>query len=1171
MLAQGMLKRVAVMKTAMKSITSPADANARAGIRSLPWLLTAQTQVVFNDNAAKLALIGLIQFPGIVTGDRALVLISLIAALLVLPFVLLAPLAGWVADRFPKRGLLNALLVAQVGAVAWIAAALLLQNLTAAVIGFALLAVQSCFFSPAKQAILKELVGEQRLGVAVGWMEMLGTAAILSGSVAGAWMFDRFTPALGGDAPTAALLTIVLLAGAAVVSLLVLQPVQKTTAHTRSKFQIQILWDHFNQLSHLWKDRSLRLAALGNAYVYALGGVLYLTLIQCGREVHGGGTGSVSETGLLFLMLGAGVAAGSFAAAGICRRRIELGLIPVGALALAGALIGVALAETSTARALGLFAVGLAAGLFVVPVNAFLQAKAPDAQRGRIIAASNLLTNLAGVGAVGFQFLLAHQLGLGAREQFLILTIPAIAVALYILRLLPEGFISLAARMVARLLYRPQVRGLENIPAGGALLVCNHVSYLDALLIQTICPRPVRFVAFSGLQQVGWVRLMFRLFQAIPIDARQARTGIRSAVTHLQQGELVCIFPEGALTRTGSHQAIRKGFTLIARQAGVPVVPVHIDGLWGSLFTFSGNRFFRKLPRRRRHPLTVRVGPPLTATRATPDSVLENLLLLANESFEQRPQLHRHLGRECIHSLTRSRWKTAIVDHYPARKILARGTLLGLALLLARRWKAGISGPRVGIALPPGIGGTLANLACVCAGKTPVNLNITAGRAAIEAALRQGDIETVITAEAIINRCKDFPWPADTRDIQTEFASGSKARTLLHLAAGWILPARAIFAWLQIPREGGHRECALLFTSGSSGEPKGVVLSHRNILGNILQMAETNFLQPHDRVMGCLPLFHSFGFTVTLWTPILQGLPLITYPSPLDPRKVAEAIHRDQATILAGTATFLRPYLKKVEAEKLSSLRMVVAGAEKVPVELAAAFQEKFSLPILEGYGLTETTPCLSVNMPDSLGPQLKAAEQSTRGAGTVGRLLPGIAVRIVHPETGKPLPLSEPGLLQVRGPNVFAGYLDRPDLTGQVLQNGWFNTGDIVRFDEEGFLRIEGRLSRFSKIAGEMVPHALLEEKIIDALGLAGADHQPIAITAIADEEKGEALVLVAAVPVLERDLRQALAAAGVPNLWIPRQIVATESIPVLASGKLDLKACRMLAEDSLRATAAA
>jgi len=338
------------------------------------------------------------------------------------------------------------------------------------------------------------------------------------------------------------------------------------------------------------------------------------------------------------------------------------------------------------------------------------------------------------------------------------------------------------------------------------------------------------------------------------------------------------------------------------------------------------------------------------------------------------------------------------------------------------------------------------------------------------------------------------------------------------------------------------------------------VLSHRNIVGNVSQFRELLDAKKDDAILASLPFFHTFGSTVTLWYPLIEGVRIVTYPNPLEAAKNAALIERHKLTLLLATPTFLRAYLRKVEPHQLRSLRLVITGAEKLPLDLAKSFEERFDQKVFEGYGLTETAPVVSVNLPEPRPTKPGEQVQPSSRLGSVGKMAPGIAAEIREPETNRKISLHDSGMLWLRGPNIFEGYLHEPERTGDVLRDGWFKTGDIGRFDEDGFLYIEGRLSRFSKIGGEMVPHEAIEHKIVDLLGFSGRDERTIAIVGVQDETKGEALVLLAAADVDLTQLRTKLHEAGVPNLWIPKKIQSVESIPVLASGKLDLKKCKEL-----------
>ena len=720
-------------------------------------------------------------------------------------------------------------------------------------------------------------------------------------------------------------------------------------------------------------------------------------------------------------------------------------------------------------------------------------------------------------------------------------------------------FLRAVAGPVLRCFYRVKVLGGQNLPAaGGALLLPNHITWVDALLLQLVSPRPIRFLIYDAIYRQPLLNPFFRLVGAIPIAPGRAKEGLHEASERLRAGEIVCIFPEGELSRTGTLLRIKKGYELIARRGGVPVVPVWLDELWGSIFSFEGGRYFSKLPQHIPYPVTIAFGEPLTPEQADVATVREKMLELGEKCYEDRPMLRRHLGEACIRGLKKHPGHLAVIDGTD-HSTLTRGTLLAAASALSRHLRKTVPGKRVGIVLPPSKGAVLANLAVLLAGKVPVSLNFTAGRDALESALRKAEIMTVITARIVERKMETFPWPENILRLD-EILPPMKKTIALWRAAVAVLPWFALTRLLDLPRRGGHDEAVLLFTSGSSGEPKGVVLSHRNILANISQFRLMVNLKPGDAVLASLPFFHSFGCTVTLWFPLIEGLRAVTYPNPLDVVKNAELVQKYGCSMLLVTPTFLRSYLRKADREQLASLRLLIAGAEKMPRAIADAVQERFGKQVLEGYGLTETAPVLSCNLPDvSLNDAGHTVQHAYR-AGSVGKLAPGIAAQIRDPDTGAHLSLHDTGMLWVRGANIFEGYLEEPVLTADVLQDGWFRTGDLGRFDDDGFLYIEGRLSRFSKIAGEMVPHETVEAKVAEALALPPGERL-FMVTGVPDEAKGESLVLLSTVDIVQGDLRAKMSALGVANLWVPRTIKRVDTLPVLGSGKLDLKGCRDLA----------
>lgn len=537
---------------------------------------------------------------------------------------------------------------------------------------------------------------------------------------------------------------------------------------------------------------------------------------------------------------------------------------------------------------------------------------------------------------------------------------------------------------------------------------------------------------------------------------------------------------------------------------------------------------------------------------------------LDESTFQQRPELASHLAKESFIALAQCPRRELIVDHTLQRRSMKSGFLLAVAYMLSKRMGEWTSKPRVGIVFPPGLGGYIANLAVVLAGKVPVNLNFTLGSASIEACLRKADIDCLLTTERVQQKMPLFPWPeSGIVDLVDVMKSLPKAKTLFLLGSIHLCPARLLAKLFNIPSKGGDQEAGLLFTSGSSGEPKGVALSHRNILGNCAQIDAAGLLPTSEKLIANLPIFHSFGFTVTLWYPLLRGCTVVTLPTPLDVKKTADAIEAESATVLIGTPTFFKPYMKRVAPEKLASLKYVIAGAEKTPADFADAWEAYFGSQYMEGYGLTEASPVVSINLPQppqDAGSPGSSTDGSRRGS--VGRMLPGQSARILNPDTMEELSIHSVGVLAVKGPNIFNGYLDEPTRTAEVKVGEWFITGDLARFDADGFLYIEGRLSRFSKIGGEMVPHGTIEEALIVAYSLQDAELPMLAIAGRPDEAKGEALVLITAIDLELDDVRAQLSAAGLTNLWIPKEIKRVEFIPTLATGKLDLRAINGLAQ---------
>ena len=713
--------------------------------------------------------------------------------------------------------------------------------------------------------------------------------------------------------------------------------------------------------------------------------------------------------------------------------------------------------------------------------------------------------------------------------------------------------------------YRIRLRGQENIPdQGGVLLIANHVAYVDVLLVGVLSRRPVRFLSWEGFEHQRVMRFLTRTMGTIPVAETKAKDAIQKSADALKAGEVVCIFPEGSLTRNGGILPLRKGYELIARRADCPVVPMAIDGMWGSLFSFSGGKFFWKMPKHFPRPVSVVIGRAYPAGEHAKTRL--RLLELASEAFAMRVSLEGHLGREVAEGLAKKGGAVALVDRTSARRTFGGATLLALSWAFATELRRRTTAKRVAIVLPPGVAASVANLGCLLADKVPVNLNFSLGREQALSCLRRAEADLVVTAGAfrskLSERSPDFTWGDRVLDVADFLSAHPRADLAFRIGLIRCLPASWALACMGLPKKGGEAEAALLFTSGSSGQPKGVRLSHRNILANLRQIEDADILPDEAVLLSSLPVFHSFGFTIGLWYCLSRSPRLVTLPSPLDSAAAVKAIKEEQVTVVVGTPTFLRPYLRRGTAADFASLEWAVVGAEKCPADLIEAFATQLETPMLEGYGITETSPVLSVNVPDRADPEAPDGVWVGNVPGSVGRPLIGIAVRFLDPTTGDILPSGQVGLLEIRGANVFMGYLDPEQTAKAMTPDGWYRTGDLARLSDDGFLHLAGRLSRFSKIGGEMVPHGTVEDALRKVMGLLESVEAKVAVASATDSVKGEQLVVLHVDEVDPEALRAALATEGLANLWIPKVFKKVPAIPILGTGKLDLNKLRELAQ---------
>jgi acyl-[acyl-carrier-protein]-phospholipid O-acyltransferase/long-chain-fatty-acid--[acyl-carrier-protein] ligase len=1150
-------------------VTEPKDISRQpeSSLRGFWSLFVTQFQGAFSDNVLKNLVVFLL-----VGMDMSLArkheLGELVMALFALPFILFSMAGGFLADRRSKRTMtigvkvfeVFVMLLALAGFV-WMQRQLHLGIAASWKTCWPLLAcvflmgVHSAFFGPSKYGLLPELLPEKKLSWGNGLLELGTFVAIILGFPAAAWMSIHFR--------AEPWLSAVILIGLALFGLVMSLGITRVPAADPGKqFQANFLGAILRQMRSWRGDRPLVLAVVGNIYFNFLGQLLFLNLFFYGLEVL-----RLDEMGIgrLTMSLALGIGVGSAAAGYLSGGKIEYGLVPLGALGMSVVSALLALPGGSVARVMVLIAaLGFAGGFFIVPISALLQHRPDREKKGEVLATANLLSFVGIFLASGAHYLLAQVAHLTPGQIFLFGGVLTLAGAVYALFLLPDALLRFVLWLLTRTIYRIRVDGRDNIPAkGGALFVCNHVSFVDALLLLASTDRQVRFMMYQAHYELPHVKPFARILGVIPISSeqrpREMIKALQTASDAIRAGEVVCIFAEGQITRIGHLLPFRRGFARIMKDVEAPIIPVGLDGVWGSIFSFQKGRFLWKLPRRLPYPVTINYGRPLPHT-ATPFEVRSAVQELLVEAWKHRQARMRPLPIAFVHAARQHPFRFAMADaqHAP----VTFGSALVRAIFLARRLRKIWAGQKmVGLLLPPSVPGALVNHAALLLGKVPVNLNYTVSGETLAACIRQCDIKTVVTSKSFLEKVK-LTVPCETVMLEDVAATPGFGEKLAAALIAGLVPDRWLQRVLGAEKKTGLDDLAtVIFSSGSTGDPKGVMLSHYNVGSNIEQLEQVFGLGGRDCFLGILPFFHSFGFTGTLCLPAVLGVGVVYHPNPLDAKTIGPLVCGHRVTFLLATPTFLQLYLRGCAAEDFGSLRVVITAAEKLPDRLATAFEERFGIRPLEGYGCTECAPTVAVNTLDFRSAGFR---QVGGKRGKIGHPLPGISVRIVDPETQAPLAAGQPGLLLVRGPNVMQGYLGRPEKTVEVLRDGWYTTGDVAAIDEDGFLQITDRLSRFSKIGGEMVPHIKVEEKLHE---LVGATEQTFVVTGVPDEKKGERIVVLhkLADSQLAACLEK-LSQCDLPNLWKPRadQFFHVDTFPQLGTGKLDLRQVREIAMKS-------
>jgi len=1128
------------------------------GTRRFAPLFWCQFFSAFNDNFLKNALALLILFK--IGGQSGESLVTLAGGIFIAPFFLLSAFGGELADRFDKARVARRLKLAEIGAAAVAVAGFQLNSVPFLFLALFLFGLIGALFGPIKYGILPDHLKREELPAGTALVEGATFLAILGGTITGGLAMT------GGGNPVA--LTVMMMVFALLcwgASLFIPRTGQ---AAPDLAIDPNIVGSTARLLGELWSDTRLWRCAVVTSIFWMIGAIVLSLLPPLVMRTLGGAETVVTIYLAVFAVaIGVGSGLASWLSAGrIILLPAALGALLIGlfSLELGFALLRLPAQDTimdlqpgaffarpiawHTAFNLGILAV--AGGLMIVPSFAAIQAWAAPERRARIVAAVNVLNAALMVGGALVVALL-QKTGVGIPALFLGIAAIGLLAALWIGTTMPTSAFRDFLSILLRAFYRLEIRGLENLDKAGAnaIIALNHVSFLDGAVALSILNKEPIFAVDHGFAQRWWVKPILKLTRAMPLDpARPLAT--RKLIQAVRNGDTLVIFPEGRITVTGQLMKVYDGAALIAEKSGAMVVPVRIEGLEATIFS----RLSRVQVRRRWFPkVKVTILEPV---RLTVDDALKGkarrqaagamLYQIMSDLIFRTTPTGRTVIEAVVEAATVQGWGRIAVEDPVTGKLSYRKLLIGTRVLAEKFLPFAEEGEAVGVMLPNANGAAATLLGMMSAGRVPAMINFTAGPTNIQAACTAAEVRTIVTSRGFVERARlDKLVDTLAETVRIVYLEDLRARvSTVDKIRGMIRYRRAL-----VPRNADD-PAAILFTSGSEGVPKGVVLSHRNMLCNAAQAAARIDFGRTDKVFNTLPVFHAFGLTVGLVLPLVSGVPVFLYPSPLHYRVVPELVYGANATILFGTDTFLSGYGRAAHPYDFRSVRYVLAGAEPVKEATRRLWAEKFGLRILEGYGVTETAPALALNTP------------MFNRFGTAGRLLPGIEARL------EPVPgIEEGGRLYVRGPNVMLGYLkaDRPGVLVPP-EEGCHDTGDIVTIDREGFVAIKGRAKRFAKIGGEMISLAAVESLASELW-----PNSQSAVVTEPDPRRGERLVLVSEEKSVTRAAFQAYAKArGASDLMAPAEVMVVDKLPVLGSGKADLVSVARLVTARQRVAAA-
>lgn len=1118
--------------------------------RFLPLFIT-QFLGAFNDNIFKNALVILITYHIAIKASNAQILVTMAAGLFILPFFLFSALAGQLADKYEKSKLIRIIKLAEVLIMIIAMFGFYLNSIVLLMTVLFALGMQATFFGPLKYAILPDQLNENELIAGNGLIEAGTFIAILLGTILGGILIlHRY-----GEWSISLLILIVSLGG--LLSSFYIPNTNKDNPELKIRFNI--FKETYSLLTYTRKQWDLYLCVLAISWFWLVGAVFLAEFPVFAKDFLHANQSVVTYFLTLFSV---GLAVGSLLCNKLLKGKVEATYVPLGALAMTLFIVDLYLisnhvhsihqAELLTLGqflkhlsgwriSMDLFLLALSGGIYTVPLYAILQARSAKPHRARVIASNNVMNALfMTIAAVGTVIMLSW--GWTVNHVFLLIAILNGLVAIYICKLLPDILIRGFFHWLLTLLYRVKVNGIENYEKAGerVIIIANHTSFLDALLLATFLPDKLTFAVNTYQARKWWIRLFLHMVDSFPMNPTNPMA-IKSLIHFMQENHRCVIFPEGRLTTTGALMKIYEGPGLVADKSGAKLLPIRIEGAQYTPFSrLRGKVRIRWMP-----SITITILPPEDLNVPSDVKGRKRRRVISNKLYDAMTEMmfegsnyHKTLFSSLIEAISIHGRRHLIIEDIE-REPTSYQTFITrcfiLANLISRNTRPG---EIVGILLPNMVSSALTFFAMQASSRVPAMLNFSTGVRNVSAACELAQIKTVYTSRRFVQLAKLDPMINGMKDLGINIIYLEDVRSKVNLFDKLRGLIQAQFPTLTYKIKNkkfinSDSAAVILFTSGSEGTPKGVVLSHANLQSNRLQLAACVDFTPSDKIFNALPIFHSFGLTNGLLLPLLSGVKLFLYPSPLHYRIVPELSYDTNSTIFFGTDTFLTGYAKYAHPYDFYSLRYVFTGAEKLREETRAIWAQKFGVRIFEGYGTTETSPVIAGN----------TAMQNK--VGTVGRIFPGIQYKLI------PVPgLDEGSILSVKGPNIMKGYLiaNQPGKLNSP-KDGWYETGDVVTIDEAGFVTIKGRVKRFAKIAGEMVSLTMVEQYSSQLW----PDYRHAVIN-IPDTKKGEQIVLVTTNPNATREAIVSYAKShGFSELSLPKKIIIIEEIPLLGTGKID------------------